>query len=319
MCPSDRGQGGSADRQCDRIAGLLGRETVDRLTVETDACEISIGRCLNLIGQFVGTRILRRRSRDGDLCTFLEAVLDERNGLCTIGISGLPSDDRRFGSAQRQRDGVVVLGRCETRHEFTVDIDSLQGVVGELSDREVERVGVGGSTISCGYVDSGCARGAGGLRDSNSSTSVLCGSTDNRHFGGSVRQLHIVGIEVSIEALNTGTIDLNIRKASIVGRCGNELNLVGGGATTVGGIDLNDHRVAINSALLHDLELVAGEFATRESGSIVTCVGERTYTAHTENRRNLGGLAHRIDLLLRAVRVESLPLAFTDVEFVNLG
>ena len=274
LCPCDRGQGGSADRKCDRIAGLLGRETVDRLTVETDVCEISVGGRLYLIGQFVGTRILRRRSRHGDLCTFLEAVLDKSNRLCTIGISGLPSDERCFGSAQREGDGVIVLGRCETWHEFAVDIDSLQSVVGELCYREVERVGVGGSTISCCHVDSGCARGAGGLRDSDSSTSVLCGSTDNRHFGGSVRQLHIVGIEVSIEALNTGTIDLNIRKASIVGRCGNELNLVGGGATTVGGIDLNNHRVAINSALLHDLELLVGQFATRESGFITACIGD---------------------------------------------
>ena len=186
----------------------------------------------------------------------------------------MPSDERRFGSAQRQRDGVVVLGRCEARNELAIYVDSLKCVVRESSYREVECIGVGGSTISCGYVDSGCTRGAGGLRDSHSSTSVLCGSTDNRHFGGSVRQLHIVGIEVSIEALNTGTIDLNVRQASIVGRCGNELNLIGGAAATVGGIDLNDHRVAINNALLHDLELLVGQFATRESGFITACIGD---------------------------------------------
>ena len=130
LCPSDGRQGRCADRQGDGVVGLLWSEAVNRLTVKTDTRQVGVRGCLDLIGQFVGTRILCRRSRDGDLCTFLETVLDERNGLCTIGISGLPSDDRRFGCAQREGDGVVVLSRCETRNEFAIYIDSLKCIVG---------------------------------------------------------------------------------------------------------------------------------------------------------------------------------------------
>ena len=204
----------------------------------------------------------------------------------------MPGDDRRFGCAQREGDGVVVLSRCETRNKFAIHIDSFQSVVREFSYGEVERIGVGGSTISRCYVDSGSACGAGSLCDGHSSTSVLCSGRDNRHFGCTIRQRHVVGVEVSVEASDSGTVDLNVRQASIVGCCGNELNLIGSGAATISSMDLNNHRIAIDSALLHDLALLAGEFATRESGGVTACVGERTYTAHTEDSWDLGGFAY---------------------------
>ena len=233
-----------------------------------------------------------RWSRDGDLCTFLETVLDERNSLCTIGICGLPGDDRRFGCAQREGDGVIVLSRCEARNKFAIHIDSRQSVVRELSYGEVERIGVGGGAISRRYVDSGNACGVGSLCDSHSSTSILCSSSNNGHFGCTIRQRHVVGVEVRIEASDSGTINLNVRQASIVGCCGNELNLIGSGAATISSMDLNNHRIAIDSALLHDLALLAGEFATRESGSVAAGIGDGTYTAHAKHSRDLSGFAH---------------------------
>ena len=141
-------------------------------------------------------------------------------------------------------------------------------------------------------MDGGSACGTGRLCDSDSSTSILRRSCDNRHLGSTIWQLHIVGVEVGIEAIDIITIDLNIREASVVGRCGNEFDLVGGGAAAIGGADLNNHRVAIYSALLHNLKLLAGEFATRESGSVAAGIGDGTYTAHAKHSRDLGGFAH---------------------------
>ena len=155
----------------------------------------------------------------------------------------------------------------------------------------MEGVGVGGSAVSSNYVDSGTIRGAGGLCDSDSSTRVLRRSGDNRNVSGAVWQLHIVGVEVGIEAIDIVAIHLNIREASVVGSCGNELDLIGS-AATINGIGLNNHRVAIDSALLHNLKLLAGEFATRESGLVAAGIGERTCTAYTEDGRNLSGFAH---------------------------
>ena len=86
LCPGDSRQGGGADRQRERIAGLLRREAFDRLTIETDACQIGVGGCLDLVGQFVGSSACSRRSRNRDLCTFLQTVLGECDGLCTIFI-----------------------------------------------------------------------------------------------------------------------------------------------------------------------------------------------------------------------------------------
>ena len=123
-------------------------------------------------------------------------------------------------------------------------------------------------------MDSGSACGAGGLCDSDSSTRILRRGGDNRNVGGAVWQLHIVGVEVGVEASNGGSVDLNIRQACVVGRCGNKLNLIGGGTATVSSFHLNNHRIAINGTLLHDLKLIVGESASRERDGGSTCVGD---------------------------------------------
>ena len=57
-------------------------------------------------------------------------------------------------------------------------------------------------------------------------------------------------------------------------------------------MDLDNHRIAIYSALLHNLKLLAGKFATRESSSVVAGIGDGTYTAHAKHSRDLSGFAH---------------------------
>ena len=141
-------------------------------------------------------------------------------------------------------------------------------------------------------MDGGSAIGAGRLGDSHSRTCVLRGCAHYRHFGGTIRQLQIVGIEVSIEALDAVAIHLNIRKTRVVGCCGNKLDLVGSTAATVSGFDLNDHRVSINSTLLHDMKLIASKLASRESSFVAAGISERTYTAYTKHGWNICGFAH---------------------------
>ena len=226
------------------------------------------------------------------MCTLFQTVLGECNGLCTLCISGLPTDEWRFCCAQWQGDGVVVLGWHKAWQEFTVDIDSLQSVVGELCYSKLYGIGIGGSAVGSCYMDGGSAIGAAWLGDGHSRTCVLRGSAHHRHFGGAIRQLHIVGIEVSIEALDAVAIHLNIRQTRIVGRCGNEFDLVGGTAATIGGVHLNDHWVAIDSTLLHNLKLIIGEFATRERGFVAAGIGESTYTAYTKDSWDICGFAH---------------------------
>ena len=227
---------------------------------------------------------------------------------------------RHFLCVQRHGHTIGQLRRNKARKTYSVNQDVFQRVIVQIS--HLERYGISGLIIliSSRYFNRCRSIDTRRLRNLHRLTGVTFLKRYNRYCRYSrcvVRKRYRIVKRVRVKRGHCYTIQIDSSQLRVLRCLFNELNLIH--ATITIDIFYCQGRNLAQTTFLNR-QLVTSKTATRETGSLILCVRQRSCTTHRYDtaRNRCCIVTKRIHLLLAAVRVKATPKHIVNVQTLNL-